>query len=97
MRSDDPTQPVSGTRPTSFEQRARTWTKVLRRRLWRPWTAAKALSRLGGYALDVGERDHAITMPPRVAVGVGVRLAALEEEMQIVLPGEADSAVNLER
>ena len=48
-------------------------------------------------ALDAGERDHAITMPARVAVRVRVRLTALEEEMQIVLPGEANAAMNLER
>ena len=38
-----------------------------------------------------------LAVPARVAVRVRVGLGALEEEVQVVLPGEADAAVDLER
>ena len=38
-----------------------------------------------------------LAVPARVAARVGVRLGALEEEVQVVLPGEADAAVDLQR
>ena len=38
-----------------------------------------------------------VAVPAGVAVRVGVGLRALEEEVQVVLPGEADPAVDLQR
>ena len=48
-------------------------------------------------ASDAAQLRHAPAVPARVAEGVQVRAAALEEEVQVVLPGEPDPAVNLQR
>ena len=45
-------------------------------------------------ALEVGGRDL-LAVPARVAEGAGVGLGALEVQVQVVLPGEADAAVDL--
>src|SRR4051812_49010543 len=51
----------------------------------------------GAPGSEPGEGGDPLAVRGRVAVGVGIRLAALEEEVQVVLPGEADAAVDLER
>ena len=49
----------------------------------------------GGSGSNACEVGHAVAMPPRVAERVGVGLRPLEQELQVVLPGEADAAVDL--
>src|SRR3954449_5133002 len=46
---------------------------------------------------EPGQGRDLLAVGAAVAVGMGVRLAALEEEVQVVLPREADAAVDLER
>ena len=46
---------------------------------------------------EPGERGDLLAVGGARAVRVGVGLAALEEEVQVVLPGEADAAVDLQR
>src|SRR5688500_5341225 len=88
-----PTAPSSDITPmasTSFSLRrftltpeGRMWTWVIRAR--------------GVRGSEPGELGDPLAVRAALAVRVGVRLAALEEEVQVVLPREADAAVDLER
>src|SRR6185369_3362986 len=51
----------------------------------------------GGGGAGEGGVGDALTVPLGVAEGGGVGAAALEEEVEVVLPGEADAAVDLDR
>jgi CelD/BcsL family acetyltransferase involved in cellulose biosynthesis len=67
-----------------------------RSRLPRPKThGATSLIAARPRALQARRGSHPLPMPPRVPERVGVRLRALEEEVEVVLPGEADPAVDL--
>src|SRR3954471_4087098 len=59
--------------------------------------ARRLPSKLRIGTLGDGELGHTIAVPARVAVHARVGLPALEQEVQVVLPGEADAAVDLQR
>src|ERR1044072_248654 len=59
-------------------------------------TDRRVLRRKPPLGSEPGERRDLVAVGDAVAVRVGVRLAALEEEVQVVLPGEADAAVDLQ-
>ena len=64
-----------------------------RRRVADLWRSGEALARLEPGPQDAGD---AITVEGGVAVADLVELGPLQEEVHVVLPGEADAAVHLQ-
>src|SRR3954452_19451135 len=67
---------------------------------WRSGAAERVQASAGGVEsviYEADERRHALPVLARVAPQVGVGFPALEPQVQVVLPGEADAAMDLQR